>query len=374
MKVDALRALSSATITLGFCAWFGACGSSDGKNRARDVTSAGQGGDGAAGATAGAGASSAAGSLEGGEPALGSGGVAGAVDGGAAPVAQGGAEAGQGTADAGAGGATTGSRIFPTITALYDAIDAAELAEGEAWRVQWLADARVAEGSIAGVLDQGLPEPPVLDQGALPLKLFEAPDWVAGGLAGSLSFDSDGYPSISLATSAAGVAGSARLNFARYKFRRFTRARMRIAQDLSTASTSTGVQFELWDSDGQNRLSGNHFLSGGVGHGVALDYYHAGTQVLTGGIVTTTHAKVFEGFWNLTPASPNSATLNMTMRLDTLAGAALGSDSSAVVGHGDWSLDQGFDYVPYLGMFRTAGGSGTATATGVSLEITRYLP
>jgi hypothetical protein len=121
-------------------------------------------------------------------------------------------------------------------------------------------------------------------------------------------------------------------------------------------------------------LSGNHFLSGGVGHGVAFEYYHGGAQVLTGGIVTTTHAKVFEGFWNLTPASPNSATLDMTMRLDTLQGALLGTDSSAVVGHGDWSLDQGFDYVPYLGVFRTAGGSGTTTATGVSLEITRYLP
>ncbi len=65
---------------------------------------------------------------------------------------------------------------------------------------------------------------------------------------------------------------------------------------------------------------------------------------------------------------------SLTMRLDDLQNTALGSDSSAIVGHGDWSKDLGFDYAPYIGMFRTAGGSGTATATGVSLEITRYVP
>ena len=33
------------------------------------------------------------------------------------------------------------------------------------------------------------------------------------------------------------------------------------SDDSRTASTATGVQFELWDSAGQNRLSGNHFLT-----------------------------------------------------------------------------------------------------------------
>jgi len=134
---------------------------------------------------AGLGASSAGGVADGGDPALGSGGVGGEVERGGAPqVGQGGAEAGQGTTDAGAGGGGAGgTQVFSTITALYDAIDAGELAEGDAWRIEWATDGRVADGSIAGVVEEGLPEPSVLDQGVLPLKLFAAADWVAGSFA-----------------------------------------------------------------------------------------------------------------------------------------------------------------------------------------------
>ncbi len=378
MRFNASTATWVGMLVLSASVAFGGCGSSDEKHKVRDTSAGGQAGDGGNGAAAGsAGAPDGAGA----GPVLGSAGEGGAVASGGATnpagAGQGGAEAGQpGTGtDAGAGGGADGPRIFSTITALYDAIDAAELAEGDAWRVEWATDGRVAAGSITGVLEQGVPRPPVLDQGVLPLKLFTATDWLAGGLAGSLSFDADGYPTLALGTNAvAGVAASARLSFVRYKFRRFTSARMRIAQNMSTVATASGVQFELWDGGGQNRLSANHFYSGGVGQGVALDYYHGGIQVLTGGVVTTTHPRIFDGFWNLVPASPTSVTLNVTMRLDDLQSAALGSDSSAIVGHGDWSQDLGFDYAPYIGMYRTAGGSGTATATGVSVEITRYVP
>lgn len=397
------RLLGQAALGLSLSAGlFAACGSDDGKKKsprdpfgeAGEGAGGGSSSPGAAGApasragegpiTAGASGVGAQGGAGGTEPVV-NGGAGGKVDemnggaGGASPAEAGGGGASQSGAGAsGTGGAEPEPvQVFTTITALYDAIDDASLEEGDAWRVEWQGDARVAAGSIAGDLLQGVPSPHVLDQGELPLKLFEAIEWEhRGGVAGSLTFDGDGYPSFTLATNAnAGASAAAILNRERYAFRRFSRARARMAQDLTGAAAFSGLSLQLTNADLQTRLIGNHFVeAGGATQSVAIDYYNAGTQVLTNGVGTSPHDRVFEGFWNLVVADPASPSLTVTMQLQTMASVSLGQDSSGVAGQGDWSQDTGPDYAAMFSLYRQAGGSGTSSAVAVSLEVDRYVP
>jgi hypothetical protein len=370
-------------------ALFGACGSEDAKKKRPGASypgDAGHGGDEAGAMGPLAGQAGSAGNVElGGDANAGTSAEAGAATSPGGDTGAGGASAAgsgalpdAGSTAGGLGGAGGGpaTRVFASVTALYDALDTQDLGEGDSWRVEWESDSRVTAGAISGTVNQGLPDPSVLDQGVLPLKVFKAADWTSLDTADSLSFDADGYPTVTLAANAAASASAtARLSHARYSFRRFTLARLRIAQDTTTTTPFSGASFQLWDIDGKNRLIGNHFVEAGGGtQSVAIDYYRDGTVVLTGGSGTSAHSRVFEGLWSLTVANAVSPTLNVTMRLETLPGVSLGADNANIVGHGDWSLDQGFDYAPALSTYRSIGGTGTSSATGVALEVKRYVP
>ncbi|HTQ08067.1 MAG TPA: hypothetical protein VMI54_29640 [Polyangiaceae bacterium] len=352
-----------------------AVGGKAGKTGAGGASAAGgsnSGGRGGTGPSAGTGAL--------GEP--GGGGAGGeAGEGGAGALGgSGGSQAGQGGAagEAGQAGASGNehAHVFRTITALYDAIDAATLVTGDSWSVTWTSDAHVDAGHIAGTLAAGAPSPSVLDQGPLPLKLFGASDWTAvSSESGTYSFDADGYPVIALASnaSASDYQGLA-LNATRYGFRRFTRADMRLSQDMTGAADLSGVSFRLGDAAQQNILIGNHFVEvGGATMSVAFDYVTAGTQTLTGGQPASS-TRVFDGTWSLVPASATSSTLTMTMALESLASSELGSDTADVPGQGDWSTDTGLTYAPIFELYRATGGSGTSSATAITFEVQRYEP
>ncbi len=304
-----------------------------------------------------------------------------AGEGGARPAGSGGTggQAGQGAGagEAGAGGTPgTEQHVFQTITALYDAIEGAALANGDSWSVTWSSDAYVGAGSISGTLAGGQPSPSVLDQGPLPLKLFAASDFTAySNESGTVQFDSNGYPGIELGANADATDYQAlSLSVSRYGFRRFTRANMRIAQDLTGASDLSGVSFRLADAGQQNFLIANDFVEvGGATMSVAFDYVTSGTQTLTNGQPATS-TRVFDGIWSLLPASPTSATLSMTMELESLAAAELGTDSAEVAGQGDWSTDSGLAYAPVFGLYRATGGTGTSSATAITFEVDRYQP
>lgn len=330
-----------------------------------------------------AGAETAGGSGSAGQPETGVGGdslggqaAGGAGAGGAGAAGAAASNAGDSGA-AGAGGAGgVSTQVFASITDLYDAIETAQLGEGDAWQVAWTADARLAEGSISGNISAGVPSPSVFDHGALPLKLFEPSDWTKLTADGTLTFDADGYPIVSLpANAAAGGLVRAKLNHARYAFGRFTLASLRIAQDLSGASPFSGVAFELWDGADQNALVGNHFVEAGGGTmSVAVDYYKDGAQILTNGVGATTSTRLFEGIWNLYPDSPLVVAPAFTMQIRNLQGTALGTDSSAISGQGDWSQNLANQNVPVIRIYRGAGGTNTSTAVGVSFQLTRYTP
>jgi hypothetical protein len=338
------------------------------------------GGSGGGSSGRGAGGRGGSGGIEVGSPGGAGAGEAGEENGaGAAGKGESG-QAGQGGAngEAGAGGenGTAHEHVFHTITALYDAIDGAQIANGEAWSVSWASDAHVAAGALSGTLTASQPTPSVLDQGPLPLKLFAASDWTAyENESGSYHFDADGYPVIELGTSTGDDYQALYLNATRYAFHRFTLANLRIAQDLTGAADLSGISFRLADAAEQNYLIGNHFVEvGGTTTSVALDYVTSGTQTLTGGQPATTSDRVFEGIWSLFPASPTSATLTMTMELESLTGDDLGSDSADVPGQGDWSTNTGLAYAPVFGLYRAAGGSGTSSATALTFQVQRYQP
>lgn len=372
--------LRSALFVSACCAVSVACGSSS-TDKVTGSGGTGAGGTASGGASGGAGrgGSSARGGSAGSNASSGAAGEAGRGEIGVA--GQGGAagEIGNGSggeAEGGEGGAAPTAHVFSTITALYDAIDGGTLAEGDDWTVAWAADPRVTSaGSITGAVVQHLPSPSVFDHGALPLKLFAAKDWTTVGPANGLSFDASGYPVLQAANDSGDVVQvRTKLNYARYAFGRFTEVRLRASQDLTGAAVYSSVAFTLWDENDMNGLVGNHFVEvGGGSMSVAMDYWSAGVQTLSLGSPAST-ARVFDGFWSLTPNIPFTSTLTVNHAQYGLDESFKGQQSEVINGQGDWSNDTGLEYSAGFRLFAFNGGTGTSSAVGITLAITRYEP
>jgi Putative metal-binding motif/Beta-propeller repeat len=266
------------------------------------------------------------------------------------------------------------NHVVGTFTELFDLIDQGTAKNGDTFSLTWAADTRVPAGEFEGgliTITNGEVDLSVYGQGPLPLKLFEPSDWETEGPTGALTFDGEGYPKLQLdAVTGAKTKASARLKHSRYAFRRFNRARMLLDHDLNAAAFSSGVSIELISPDWKTRIVGIH--AGVDGMRISSAYWANGVEAQTGGVFLSS-TPVFSGYFDLIPNTATDSGKPVTMRLVDLQGTTLGEHNAVLGGQGDWSQDQGVDYVPAFSIYRQPG-TGSITVTATVIDVQPYIP